>query len=339
MAASSAPILPHARKRAAPTPNALPEETVRRFVDDTARLTGCGAAGRIGIAVSGGPDSLALLLLAQSAFAGRVEAATVDHRLRNASVDEAGFVAHLCAARGIPHNILTLDALRRGNVSATARIARYAALHTWADRQGIEWIMTGHHADDQRETMIMRLNRGAGVAGLSGVRAKQGRIVRPLLHWRHDELAALVVEAGIMAVDDPTNHDPSYDRARLRQQLSEADWLDPQALSISADALADADAALDWAVDRLEATLVCQDDAGIAFARGAEPIPTELVRRLVGRCLRRIDPACDPRGVALSRLMSTLENGGKATLGLVIARGGNPWHFALAPPRRPTNSQ
>lgn len=331
--------MPHARKRVAPTPNALPDKTVRRFADDVARLTGGVSADRVGIAVSGGPDSLALLLLAEAAFPGRIEAATVDHRLREASASEAQFVAGLCDARNIPHTILTLDALPGGNVSAAARAARYAALHLWAERQSINWIMTGHHADDQRETMIMRLNRGAGVAGLSGVRAKQGQIVRPLLHWRHDELAALVVDAGIVAVDDPTNHDTSYDRARLRKQLSDTDWLDPQALSISADALADADAALEWAVDRLEESLVSQDGAGVAFARGAEPTPAELRRRLVLRCLRRIDPACEPRGVALGRLMNTLESGGTATLGLVIARGGDPWHFTLAPPRRPTNSQ
>ncbi len=332
------PILRRARKRDGPTRNALPDALVRRFANDVGRLNGAGDTGRIGIAVSGGPDSLALLLLADAAFPDRVEAATVDHRLRTGSADEALFVAEICASRGIVHEVLTLGALPDGNVSAAARTARYAALTKWADARDIDWIMTGHHADDQRETMIMRLNRGAGISGLSGVRAKQGRVVRPLLHWRHKELAMLVADAGIIAVDDPTNHDDSYDRARLRKALHGADWIDPQALSVSADALADADMALEWSVDRLEAAHVSQNKNGVAFARGSEAMPPELVRRLVLRCLQRIDPGCDPRGTALSRLIATLESGGTATLATVIARCADGWHFAPAPPRRPTIS-
>lgn len=333
------PISRRARKRVVPTQNALPDALVRRFADDVDRLIGGEAKGRIGIAVSGGPDSMALLLLANAAFPDRVEAATVDHRLRIGSDDEAVFVGKICAARDIGHVILTLAPLPQGNVSAGARAARYTALSSWADARNLDWIMTGHHADDQRETMIMRLNRGAGVAGLSGVRARQGRIVRPLLRWRHDELAMLVADAGIIAVDDPTNHDDSYDRARLRKMVHDADWLDPLAMSLSADALAEADIALEWSADRLEAAHVTQGGNDVIFAHGGGVIPAGLVRRLVLRCLRRIDPACEPRGIPLGRLIATLEEGGTATLGTVIARGGDDWRFSPAPPRRPTISQ
>jgi tRNA(Ile)-lysidine synthase len=322
-----------------PTPNALPDALVRRFADDVARLTGDGDRGRIGIAVSGGPDSLALLFLAAAAFPGRVEAATVDHRLRAASTDEALFVADLCTARAIPHAILTLDSLPDGNLSAKARDARYAALQRWCEAQKIDWLMTAHHADDQLETIIMRLNRGSGVTGLSGIRARQGRVVRPLLHWRHDELVALVKEAGVDAVEDPTNHDDHYDRARLRKKLRTTNLLDAQASAISADALADADAALDWWVDRLERAHVQNIDAGVAFNRAKADIPGEIVRRLVLRCLRRIDPGCEPRGIPLRRLIATLESGGAATLGAVLARGGDLWLFSVAPPRRTNSSQ
>ena len=322
-----------------PTRNALPDALVRRFAQDVGRLIGPDDRGRIGIAVSGGPDSLALLLLANAAFPGRVEAATVDHRLRTGSAEEALFVAGICAARDIAHTALTLDALPHGNISAAARAARYAALSSWADERDIAWIMTGHHADDQRETMIMRLNRGAGVRGLSGIRSRQGRIVRPLLHWRHRELATLVADAGISAVDDPTNHDDRYDRARLRKALHAAEWIDPLALSLSTDALADAEEALEWSADRLEAAYVRQDASGVTFGWESKAIPAELVRRVVLRCLRRIDPACEPRGTALSRLIATLESGGTATLATVIARSGNGWHFSSTPPRRPTFSR
>lgn len=329
------PISRRAPKRGGPTRNALPDALVRRFADDARRLIGANETARIGIAVSGGPDSLALLLLANAAFPDLVEAATVDHRLRAGSANEAMLVTEICASRGILHAVLPLDALPKGNISAAARAARYAALTTWADARDLDWIMTGHHADDQRETMIMRMNRGSGVAGLSGARARQGRIVRPLLHWRHDELVALVADAGIAAVDDPTNHDDSYDRARLRKALRNADWLDAQAISVSADALADADVALEWATDRLEAVHVTQKGTDVTFARGSEAIPAELTRRLVLRCLRRIDPTCQPRGAALSRLITQLENGATATLGSVVARRDDGWHFAPARPRRP----
>jgi tRNA(Ile)-lysidine synthase len=339
MAAPSVSTLPRARKRVEPTQNALPDALVRRFADDVARLIGAGATGRIGIAVSGGADSLALLLLAQAACPLRIEAATVDHQLRPAAADEAVFVAELCAVRGIPHAILTIDALPDGNVSAAARTARYAALAAWADARGIDWIMTGHHADDQRETIIMRLNRGAGVGGLSGIRARNGRIIRPLLHWRHNALVAIVASAGIDAIDDPTNDDDAYDRARLRKMLCKADWIDSQALAISADALAEADIALDWATAQLVAAHVSEDDAGIAFDRCGADLPGELLRRLTLHCLRRIDPANEPRGISLARFIATLETGGAATLGSALARGGTVWHFARAPARRSTASQ
>jgi tRNA(Ile)-lysidine synthase len=338
MAANWVPIWPRKRKRAVLTLNAPPELLVRRFADDFRRLKGAGPDGRIGVAVSGGPDSLALLLLATAAFPGQVEAATVDHGLREAAPDEARFVGDLCAARGIPHAILTLDALDAGNVSARAREARYAALNDWCGDRKLDWLLTAHHADDQLETVIMRLNRGAGVAGLSGVRARQGRIVRALLSWRQRELVALVVEAGIVAVDDPSNSDDRYDRARLRKSLAGSDWIDPLAVVESAAALADADAAIAWSVDALEAALVRVAGHQITVDYNAD-LPAEYVRRLVLRCLRRIDPDCAPRGAALSRLISTLESGGSATLGNILARGGKIWIFERAPPRRQLDSQ
>lgn len=322
-----------------PTPNALPDALVRRFADDVAGLIGPESAYRFGVAVSGGPDSLALLLLAEAAFPGQIEAATVDHGLRSAAAHEALVVANLCVKRGLPHSILTLDALPPGNVSAAARKARYTALGDWCAARGIDWLMTAHHADDQLETMLMRLNRGSGVAGLSGVRARQGRIVRPLLHWRHDELVAVVADAGVEAVDDPTNHDDAYDRARLRKKLVQVDWLDAKAAAISADALANADAALEWWVDRLEAAHVRVDETGVTFDRGGANVPGEVVRRIVLRCIRKVDHSCKPRGVPLSMFIETLESGGRASLGDVIASGGKTWHFRPAPRRRTINSQ
>jgi tRNA(Ile)-lysidine synthase len=336
MAQNLAPISPPARKRDGPTPNALPEALIQRFADDVARLTEGGTADRFGIAVSGGSDSLAMLLLASAAFPGRVEAATVDHRLRPASTGEAQFVAGLCAKIAVPHAILTIGPLQDGNISNEARKARYAALADWADAAKIDWTLTAHHADDQLETMLMRLNRGAGVAGLSGVRARQGQVIRPLLHWRRDTLAALVADMGITAVDDPTNRDDRYDRARLRKSLADVDWINPLSVAISADALGDADAALTWAVDKLAGALIRAENDALMFDRRGTNAPDEIIRRLVLRCLRLVEPDADPRGQALSRFIDTLDQGGSATLGDVHGRGGKIWRFLPAPPRRNT---
>ena len=275
-----------------------------------------------------------MLLLAATAFPARTEAATVDHRLRAESTEEARFVARLCADLGVPHATLTLAALPEGNVSNQARKARYAALSRWADERNIQWIMTAHHADDQRETVLMRLNRGAGVAGLSGIRARQGRVIRPLLHWRRAELAALVADAGVTPVDDPSNRNDRFDRARLRKMLAGVDWIDPQTIALSADALAEADAAIIWAVKGLVQTHIRVKGVTVMFDRASLDAPPEIIRRLVLHCLRLIDAEADPRGVPLSRFIEILASDGTATLGHVLGRGGKNWCFAPAPPRR-----
>jgi tRNA(Ile)-lysidine synthase len=141
------------------------------------------------VAVSGGPDSLALLLLAHAAMPGLVEAATVDHGLRSESADEAAFVAEICGKLGVPHATLKVT-VGAGNLQAEARAARYAALAGWMAERGLAALATAHHADDQAETLILRLNRGSGVAGLAGVRARglvpgtRLPLLRPLLGWR-----------------------------------------------------------------------------------------------------------------------------------------------------------
>jgi tRNA(Ile)-lysidine synthase len=178
----------------------------------------------------------------------------------------------------------------------------------------------------------MRLNRGAGVAGLSGVRAANGRVLRPLLGWRRGELTQIVQAAAIEPVADPSNVDERFDRARIRRRLGETDWIDPQALARSAAALAEADAALDWVTDRL----MDERAGGSAAAARLDPtgLPPELLRRLVWRMLRRIAPEAEPRGDELLRLMATLEQGHTATLCGVKCRGGPEWRFGPAPPRR-----
>jgi tRNA(Ile)-lysidine synthase len=270
-----------------PTPNVPPEQAVDRFRAD---LLKCGGTvdQTFGICVSGGADSLALLLLAKAA-ALKIKAATVDHRLRVESGAEAQHVAGICAQLGVMHEIIALGTPDSGNLSDWARNARYTALRAWAAREGIDVLMTAHHADDQLETFLMRLNRGSGVAGLAGVRARQADLCRPLLGWRKADLIAVVNICGIIAVDDPTNYDDAYDRARLRKHLMEIDWLDPQAAATSAAALADANDALNWVVQGLLDKHLSGDDAKLILM--LPPIPRELARRVLLACILKLNPA------------------------------------------------
>ncbi len=318
-----------------PTPNAPPDALSERFRRDLTVLLGGAPADRLALAVSGGPDSLALLLLAHASFPGHVEAATVDHRLRAESGAEAAFVASVCASLDVRHETLTIDPLPPGNVSANAREARYGALGGWMERRGLDWLLTAHHADDQLETMIMRFNRGSGVAGLAGVRRRQGVILRPLLRWRRGEMHAVVADAGLTPVEDPSNSDDRYDRARLRKALAGADWLDPLAASDAAATLAAADDALIWMADQLAAGLISSCVSGVTLDRDRVDLPPELLRRLVLRAMARVDPDFTTRGPELTRFVRSLDAGRPATLAGIAARpAADGWHFAPAPPRR-----
>ena len=306
-----------------------------RFAADLAALASPDT--RLGIAVSGGPDSLALLLLAAGARPGEVEAATVDHRLRPGSERDAETVAKICAGLGVPHRTLSArwPAPPTANVQALARIERYALLTAWAREQGLAAVATGHQADDQAETLLMRLARGSGVAGLGGTRpsrllAPGIRLVRPLLRWRRAELAVLLAEAGIDAVDDPANRDPRHDRSRMRAWLAQADWADPARLAASAAHLREADDALDWASARLAAERMTRTGDGIAL--DPADLPPELRRRLLLRAFDELT-VLRPSGPDLARAMTMLDQGGVATLAGLRLSGGQPWRIAPAPPR------
>lgn len=312
------------------TPNAPPEQAVARFRSDLLKSS-VTPDQILGICVSGGPDSLALLLLANAASLN-IKAVTVDHRLRAESGTEAAYVAAICEQLGVAHEIIVLDTPNNGNLSDWARTARYAALRDWAAREGVDILLTGHHADDQLETVLMRLNRGSGVAGLAGVRARQADLCRPLLGWRKAELVALVNACGIAAVEDPTNHDDTYDRARLRKHLAKVDWLDPHAASISAAALSDANDSLDWAVQNLLDQYLSGNQAALTFVQ--PDIPREFARRVLIACIWRLNPAAKPRSDEIELVLATLQRGEVATLAGVKCSGGTEWRFTRAAPRR-----
>ncbi|MFC3175260.1 tRNA lysidine(34) synthetase TilS [Novosphingobium bradum] len=335
-------------KRPAALSSASDPARIARFAEDLTRLwpaavaRRAGAAGQamgagLGLAVSGGPDSLALLLLASAALPGRVRAATVDHGLRAQSADEARFVSGICADLGVPHATLGVT-VAEGNVQGEARKARYAALDEWARGAGLGALASAHHADDQAETLLARLNRASGVAGLAGVRAA-GRVpgselplLRPLLGWRRAELAEVVAAAGIEAVDDPSNRDLRFDRARLRAALAGADWLDVGAIAESARHLAEADAALDWATAREWREGVTPGALGSFVYR--PQAPRAIALRVIAQLVARLDGEA-PRGSAVARLFDSLVAGQPASIGALVARPGpDGWSFMKAPARR-----
>lgn len=177
--------------------------------------------------------------------------ASVDHGLRAEASDEVAMVEQVCQARDIPFSAIKVR-VGAGNLQAKAREARYNALTEWVQQRGLGALATAHHADDQAETLLMRLARGSGLSGLAGVRAAsllsdgETPLVRPLLDWRKDELETLVAQSGIAPALDPSNRDRAFDRVRVRQHLAEHDWLDVEALATSAEHLADAWRAIEW---------------------------------------------------------------------------------------------
>jgi tRNA(Ile)-lysidine synthase len=267
-----------------------------------------------------------------------VEAATVDHGLRAESADEAAMVAGICRQLGVPHRTLLADWPEppTTNLQAAARAMRYRLLNEWAIDQGLPAVATAHHADDQAETLLMRLLRGAGVGGLGATRPKrplsdQVMLVRPLLGWRKSELMRLVEEAGLNPVDDPSNRDPRHDRSRIRTLLHDADWADPARLAASASALRDADEALDWALAPLIGSRISQEAEALVI----EPfdLPRELKRRLLLAAFAEL-AAAPPRGPDTMRALDALERGETVTLSGLKLEGGTRWRLTFEPPRR-----
>ncbi|PZQ22444.1 MAG: tRNA lysidine(34) synthetase TilS [Sphingopyxis macrogoltabida] len=315
-------------------------DAVDRFARDLAALAGPDwLARRFGVAVSGGPDSMALLWLAASLLPGQVHAATVDHGLRQGSADEARMVAAFCAREHIPHVILQPAQPIRGSLQAAARAVRYRLLDEWRTAAAIDHVLTAHHADDQLETMVMRLNRASGVGGLAAIRARNGAVLRPLLRWRRGELAALALDNDLPFVDDPANGDHRFDRARLRQALAGQSVLDPVAVARSAQWLGDADDALNWAVAAVTANW--PDAADISVIRD-EAYPAEIFRRVVETRLRANEPGMTLRGAALDGVVAAMQDGRRAMVGgLMIdpmpapADGsGAIWRISAAPHRK-----
>jgi tRNA(Ile)-lysidine synthase len=288
---------------------------------------------RILCAVSGGPDSLALLILLHKTMPDRVVAATVDHALRRESADEAQYVQRICNDMHVPHIILSPAEKISGNIQSAARGARYALLAQAAEQHDCAYIATAHHADDQLETVLMRLARGSGVDGLSAIRSTNGKILRPLLGFTKDELISICATAGLNPLEDPSNANTDFERVAMRNWLANTQHpFRADRAARTASAMADTSEALNWMTETLTQERVQRDTNAVMC--DARDVPREMQRRLLIHCLRLLEPELAPRGDALDRLLSELSDGRTATMGHVKCEGGDNWRFTMAPPRR-----
>ena len=277
---------------------------------------------------------MAMLALARRCWPGQIEAATVDHGLRAEARAEAQMVADWCAAHGVPHATLTPAAPISGSLQAQARAARYALLDQWRIERGLDWLLTAHHADDQLETLLLRLGRGSGVGGLASVRARRDAVLRPMLGMRRAELRTWCETEDIPFFDDPSNQDARFDRARLRSRLAGLDLIDPARLDRSVEALAQADAALEWMVDQIAAEHLGREGEALVLSR--TDIPPAIQRRLLQKMISSINESAEiPRGPSIDQALVQLFNGKTVTLGDCVVTGGERWTVRRAPARRP----
>ncbi|EZP51089.1 tRNA lysidine(34) synthetase TilS [Sphingomonas sp. RIT328] len=337
-------------RRAVPPPSvsdpfALAAE---RFHHDVNRALGGEPRGTILLAVSGGPDSMAMLTLATATFAGRISVATVDHRLREAAADEAVMVANHCALLHVPHaTLLPVAPITGASLQAAARQVRYRLLADHARAVGAAAVATAHHADDQAETFLMRAARGSGIAGLAGVRARAvidgATVIRPLLEWRRAELRAIVRRAEAPFVDDPTNADPAHDRTRFRRLLDANEWLGAPQLARAAAQLAEADGDVRAITDWLWSSRATVDGAQVQIDMAG--LPRELVRRLVRRGIGLVIESAAivaPKwsdSANVEALLDAVGGGRRATqAGVVVQPQRDLWRFRPAPARRTAGS-
>jgi tRNA(Ile)-lysidine synthase len=224
------------------------------YLDLEAFFAPLGKAKKLLLAVSGGPDSVALMLLA-AGWAGRgetpIEIATVDHALREGSRQEAEQVTNWARALGFRHHVLTWEGEKpRTRLQERAREARYRLLTECAASIGADHVVAAHHADDQAETVLLRLTRGSGPAGLAGMAAFTPlgavTLARPLLDVPKADLIAFCQAAGHPFFHDPSNENSAFARTRLRTlaALLDAEGLDRASLLRLARRAARAEAAL-----------------------------------------------------------------------------------------------
>ena len=260
------------------------------------------------LAVSGGPDSTALLLLAarwakRLKRAPKLVAVTIDHGLRAEAAREAALVKRLARRLGVTHRTLRWRGRKpQTGLQEAARVARYRLLAEAAASAGYAHILTAHTLDDQAETVLFRLSRGSGLMGLGGMphasplpvgADRMGFLLRPLLYIPKARLLATLHAAGIAYSDDPSNRDPRFTRTRLRALMPELarEGLSARGLSRFAARMRRADATIEFTVAAARDALAPEpwsEHGPVKFdtARFAT-LPAEVALRLLGRAVAR----------------------------------------------------
>jgi tRNA(Ile)-lysidine synthase len=270
--------------------------------------------GRTLLAVSGGADSLALMTAAAEVAPLRVGVASLNHGLRPESKDEVEGVRTLAAGLGLAFHTAALGLPPGPGMEARARHARYAALEAMRAQAGYAWVATAHTSDDQAETLLMRLARGAALRGAGAIRARRGHLVRPFLGVGRAEVEAYVSAQGLTPVRDPSNVDASLLRARVRAGVLPAllEAAGPSAVKHLA-AFA-AQAAEDEAI-LSEQALLCLERARVEGGLDAVAIRSllpPLRRRALVAWLE--EAGVQPSSVLLGQLESALRRGGHTGL-------------------------
>ena len=316
------------------------------------------SAPAIVLAVSGGPDSMALMWLAARwrralARGPRLVAVTVDHGLRTEAAREARDVKRLARSLEVPHRTLRWTGAKpKTGLPAAARAARYRLLAQAARANGATHILTAHTRDDQAETLLMRMLRGSGIAGLAAMTRVSEReglwLARPLLDVSKAQLVATLNRARINFADDPTNRDVSYTRPRLRALMPALaeEGGDSKNLARLAARLARANAALEVLADGAERYLALRDRNDAArfgfdaatFAGLAEEIRLRLLKRAIDRVGHEGPAELGKLEAVLAVLDQAIAAGGsrqKLTLaGAMVTLIGGRIHVEPAPPRR-----
>jgi len=325
-----------------------------RFDQAMGQLTGPQPPQIIGVSVSGGGDSMALMHLAARWAKGagvKLAVATIDHGLRPQSAGEAAMVARAAAALNLPHDTLKWTGWDgQGNLQDAARRARTRLLAHW--RGPIRHILTGHTADDQAETFLMRLARGSGVEGLSAMRAHRHitdadidtdtdtdtttgattdaggfAILRPLLEMRRAELRDYLRAQAIPWVEDPSNDDPRFDRVKARRALTllEPLGLTTQTLADTAGRMRRSQQALAARATQVATQLTQTTPSGdlLIQSAGLAKVETDTRLRILAAALRWVSSnPYRPRAQALCRALQEAEGGKTATLhGCLILPG------------------
>ena len=314
-------------------PPSDPALTIRAALDRLA-----GTLPSLGLAVSGGGDSVALMRIAADWAQGRrLMVATVDHGLRKDSADEAAQVARMAGALGLPHRTLRWQAAdMSGNLMANAREARLRLLSGWAQENGLAAVALGHTADDCAETLMMRLSRGAGIDGLAAMaerREASGTLwLRPMLGAGRAELRDWLRMQGAQWIDDPSNDKDMFERVRTRKAIA-AMGLDVTALSRAAAHLAEARDALSHYALQTAHDATFHRASMTLPRRPLTDAPVEIRRRLLIAACRWVTGAgYPPRRATVLHALEAVAAGQRVTLdGTIIDPRDDALHILREP--------